>query len=322
MKKNIVLYVIIVFSVIIACYACSSKKAATASSTLSDVSPSMGDVIISIATTGIVQPKNRVNITPSLSGRVEDVLVKIGDKVKKGSVLAWMSSDDRAALIDAASSKGAEELKYWEEVYKPTPLKAPIDGEVIVRGVEPGQTAASSTIVIVLSDTLIVQAKVDETDIGKVKVGQSAMITLDAYPDVKVRGRVDLISYDSTTVNNVTIYEVNIVPDSIPSIFRSGMSANIDIIQKEKNNIMLLASSAIKKDGDKSYVFLSKGENNGSEKQEIIIGLSDQSNTEIVSGLGLNDKVILEVQDFVLSQKTEGSNNPFVMGPPKMKNKK
>ena len=163
--------------------------------TYSEIHPFYGDICVLVSTTGVVEPQNRVEIKSPIAGRIEEILVEEGDKVKKGDVLCLMSSTERAALLDAAHLKGEEELKYWKEVYKPTPLIAPVDGEVIVRAVEPGQTVTVNDAILVLSDRLIVKAQVDETDIGKVKLGQKAVIALDAYPDIKVEGKVDHISY-------------------------------------------------------------------------------------------------------------------------------
>jgi macrolide-specific efflux system membrane fusion protein len=155
------------------------------------IHPTYGSIQTVISTTGTVQPQNRLEIKPPINGRIEEILVQEGDRVSVGQTLALMSSSERAALLDAARTQSKETLDYWEEVYRPTPLIAPIKGVVIVRGVEPGQTVASTDAVIVLSDRLIVQAQVDETDIGKVKIGQAAVISLDAYPDTKVEARVD-----------------------------------------------------------------------------------------------------------------------------------
>ena len=277
------------------------------------INPAAGDIKLTITSTGTVQPNNRVEIKPTTDGRVEDILVQEGNFVKKGQVVAWMSSMERASLLDAARSKGADELKYWEDVYKPTPLLAPIDGEVIVRAIEPGQTVTGATAVLVLSDRLIVVANVDETDIGKVKTGQTALVGLDAYPDVKARGKVNHISYESKMVNNVTTYEVDILIDNLPSVFRSGMTANVTIIQKLKKNILLLPMEAVKIDDSGSFVYIYTGEKTKPEKRKIQTGENDLANVEITGGVGADDKVMLDTKKFVLQQRTD-TVNPFMPG--------
>jgi macrolide-specific efflux system membrane fusion protein len=239
-------------------------------------------------------------------------LVKEGQTVNIGQTLAWMSSTERAALLDTARSQGEESLRYWQEVYKPAPLIAPIDGKVIVRAVEPGQTVTSSDAVIVLSDRLIVKAQVDETDIGKVKIGQKAVISLDAYPQVKVNAEVNHISYESTTVNNVTIYEVDILPQKVPGVFRSGMSANVDIIEKSMDNILLIPLEAVKQDKEGTFVILSRGKNTEPVKQKIMLGISDEQNIEVISGLRPEDKIIVKTQKYLPSKSNNAGGSPFM----------
>lgn len=276
-----------------------------------EISPEYGDIKIFISTTGEVLPQNRLEIKPAISGRVERILVTEGQSVKAGQVLVWMSSLERAALIDAARARGNASIEYWENAYKPIPLVAPITGKVIVRSVEPGQTVDTSTAILVLSDRLIIRANVDETDIGRVSLGQDAVISLDAYKDVTVKGKVSHISYESEVVNNVTMYKVDIKPEIIPAVFRSGMSANIEIVEQNKTNILLLPVDAIKGDGEKEYVIV--GSKAGGGRQRIIkTGISDEKNTEIVSGINKNDRVIIQTNEFSLPVNKENGSNPFL----------
>jgi len=265
-----------------------------------------------ISTTGTVQPQNRLEIKPPIGGRVEKILVKEGDKVKIGQTLVWMSSTERAALLDAARAQGEESLKDWQEVYKPTPLMATIEGEVIVRAVEPGQTVTSSDAVIVLSDRLIVKAQVDETDIGKVKIGQEAIISLDAYPQVKVDAKVDHVSYESTIVNNVTIYEVEIVSQQVPDVFRSGMSANVNIIEKSKDNTLLIPLEAVKRDKEGSFVLLGQSIGEEPVKRRVELGILDENNVEVVSGLKVKDTIIIKTQKYQPPKSSRSKSNPFM----------
>ncbi|NTV99008.1 MAG: efflux RND transporter periplasmic adaptor subunit, partial [Chlorobiaceae bacterium] len=177
-----------------------------------EIRPSRGTMQSMVSTTGAVEPQNRLKIKSSIGGRIEEILVEEGRFVKKGEVLAMLSSTERAALLDAAKLQGKAEQGYWQKVYKETAVMAPMNGQVIVRSVDPGQTVTTSDSLFVLSDRLIVKAYVDETDIGKVKVGQKAAIGLDAYPDIRVNGVVDHIYYESHLQNNVNIYYVDIIP--------------------------------------------------------------------------------------------------------------
>ena len=182
-----------IFCLLIAAVLLTSCAGEKKEKKLEMVKVTRGDLAAFIPSTGVVTPRNRLEIKPPVSGRIEEVLVEKGERVRKGQILAWISSSDRAALLDAARSKGPAETKYWEEVYKPAPIIAPIDGFIIVRNVEPGQSFSVSDAVLVMADKLIVKAQVDETDIGKIRVGQKADIVLDAYPDEKTAAAVESI---------------------------------------------------------------------------------------------------------------------------------
>ncbi len=278
---------------------------------LDEIHPSRGTIRLVISTTGAVEPQNRVKIQSSVGGRIEEILVEEGQLVKKGIVLAMLSSTERAALLDAAKLQGQSEERYWNNVYKKSAVIAPMDGQVIVRSVDPGQTVTTSDSLFVLSDRLIVKAFVDETDIGRVKIGQKALIGLDAYPDIRVNGAVQHIYYESHLQNNVNIYNVDIIPDRIPDVFRSGMSANIKIIMQEKKGALLLPLSAVQSRNGKTVVLQKKGSTQAAMfYSPVNIGLQDESNIEIVTGLTDSSVVLLPDTSFVLPKNSTGSN-PF-----------
>jgi len=274
------------------------------------IQPVIGDVMVTIATTGVVEPQNRLEIKPSIGGRIDEVSVDEGDFVKKGQALAWMSSTERAALIDAARSQGDEVLAYWQEAYKKSPIMSPIDGEIIVRSVEPGQTVTTADAILVLSNRLMINAQFDETDIGKVKDGQKALITLDAYPDVKLEGIVDHIAYESEIVSNVTIYAVDILPKEIPEILRSGMSVSVEVVEKMIKDVITISSDAVNYDKGDTFVLV-QNESGKSLRRDVVVGLNNGESIEIVSGLSLDDKVITG-GDSLLPKKKSMGNNPFM----------
>lgn len=287
-----------------------SRTVAAQDETVTVISPHRGNIRIVISATGSVLPKNRLQVKPPVNGRIEQVLVTEGQAVKTGDTLVWMSSTDRAALLDAARGRGEAALKEWQDVYKPIPLMSPINGEVIVGTIQPGQTVTTADDVVVLSDRLIVRAQVDETDIGKIQNGQTVTVTLDAYPDKKINASVDHIYYESKTVNNVTIYDVDLLPESIPAFFRSGMNANIDFITESKDDVLLLPLTAVqnRKSGD---VVLLNGRGEKPLERNVELGLSDEKNVEVLSGLTESDEVILTSKKYALP-KASGGTNPFM----------
>ncbi len=283
-----------------------------------EVRPIVSSIRLTVSTTGTVLPRNRLELKPSVAGRIEKIMVHEGDKVRSGQILALMSSTERAALIDAAKLQGKDSLKYWESAYKPIPIVAPISGTVIVRSVEPGQRVTTTDDILVISDRLIVKAQVDETDIGKVKNGQIAYITLDSHQDIIVPGRVTHIYYESTTVSNVTVYYVVITPDSVPAEFRSGMSATVEIVEKEEKGVLLVPSEAIVYEGGKKIVLLSKGRGNPPERREIKTGAENNGKVQVISGITSGDVLIIMTKNGVES-KSGGSKNPFMPERPKRK---
>jgi membrane fusion protein, macrolide-specific efflux system len=320
-KSKIIIAVLVVAAAIVFAYKFFGSKDAEA--VTKEIHPSRGNIQVTISTTGIVYPRNRLEVIPTVPGRIEKMMVNEGDTVRKGQILAYMSSSDRASLIDAARSQGADAMKYWEEAYKPIPIIAPIDGTVIVRTIEPGQTVTTATDIAVISDKLIVRAAVDETDIGRVALGQRASVSLDAHPEITVTGKVSRIFYESTISNNVTIYYVQIECDRIPSVFRSGMSANIEIVEKTRRNALLLPGETVKDDNGEKYVVV-KGESEGKQRPErriVTTGLSSNGNIEITSGLADSDTVIISSKTFVLPQSDSGKNMFMPSGSKNNKNR-
>jgi len=273
-----------------------------------------GNIIAQIPATGTVEPRNRLEIKPPIAGRIDEVLVKEGQSVEKGEVLAWMSSSERATLLDAARSQGEDEYQHWKEVYKPAPVVAPLDGFIIQRNIEPGQSVTASDAILVMADKLIVKAQVDETDIGKIRVGQGVVIELDAYQGQKIAGKVEHIAYESELINNVNVYYVDILPSRVPSFFRSGMSATVNFTQQEKKGVLLLPLNAFKKVSGRSYVFIRNTDTGKTSGVQIETGLENTNHVEVVSGLKEGDEVAIPTSAMVESlsrERRRGPINPF-----------
>jgi macrolide-specific efflux system membrane fusion protein len=275
-----------------------------------EISVSRGDLELTILSTGVVQPRNRLEIKPPIAGRAEQVLVQEGQSVTKGQILAWMSSTERAALIDAARARGPEELKRWEELYRATPVLAPISGTVIARSVEPGQTFTGNDAVFVMSDRLTVKAQVDETDIAQVKLGQRATVVIDAYPEQPFEAAVAQIAYDAKTVQNVTIYEIDVLPREIPPFLRSGMTASVTFHVASRPGVLLVPGAAVRQRDGRAYVLV-PGNNPGAppREQEIGTGESGAGRVEVVSGLEEGQTVL--VADVRLGNGSASGVNPL-----------
>ncbi len=313
MKKNKIIILIVIIILAIGGYFAFkyySRKSNNLYANMTEVPVVRDSISVQILSTGIIQPENKVEIKPPIAGRVDKVLVSEGIKVKKGQILAWMSSTERAALLDAASSRGDKELKEWEEMYRATPILAPINGMIIQRNIESGQTFTTQDPILVMSDRLTVKAQVDETDIAQIKLKQKAKITLDAYPRGNIEAIVDQIAFDSKTVNNVTTYIVDVLPLNPPEYMRSGMTANVTFEISHKDNILVIPAESVKSNDGKSFVLLVNKINKKSPLlTEVKLGLTDGKKSEVISGI--TDQNLILVQEFKLLDSQSSGGSPF-----------
>src|ERR1019366_869368 len=131
-------------------------------------------------------------------------------------------------------------------------IKSPVDGIVLSRSVEPGQTIAASFQVTTLFEIaedlrkMILQVNVDEADVGKVKVGQHVLFTVDAYPGRQFPGTITAVRYNSTTTNNVVTYLAEISVNNDESLLRPGMTATANITVQSIQNALLVSNHALR----------------------------------------------------------------------------
>jgi macrolide-specific efflux system membrane fusion protein len=272
-----------------------------------------GPLRVTLRESAVVVPEHRLTVTPPIPGRIDAINVANGVAVKQGQVLAWISSTDRAALMDSARAAGGKEVKFWEDIYKPAPLIAPLDGHIISTAVVPGQVVVTAQTVFTMSDHLIVQAAVDETDLDQVWLNQKTDITFDSFPDAQLTGKVHEIAYDATTVNNVTTYTVNIYLDSTPAYIRSGISANVFLNISDRKNVLLVPSDAITPDGE---ILVAEEKDKPPVPHKITVGATDGTFTEVVSGVNEGDWIAR--QAFVIKRASSGgfsfTSNPWSNG--------
>jgi macrolide-specific efflux system membrane fusion protein len=268
-----------------------------------------------VEATGAVAPLNRVEIKSTMSGRIEKLLVDEGATVKQGQIIAWMSSTDRAAIMDGARAQGPEALQKWQDTYKPTPIIAPLPGLIILENVVEGQTIDPTVVIYAMSDVLIVVAQVDESDIGKVHVGMPARIVLDSYPDRKETGKVFDILYEGKNVSNVIQYGVKIKLDKVPAYYRSQMTANISFIVRKKEQALLIPASAVRdKDGVKQVLVPNPEQGGRDLWQDVKTGIENDTSVEVVEGLNPGDTVLIRQAKYTPQQAL--ANSPLTAAPP------
>jgi macrolide-specific efflux system membrane fusion protein len=283
--------------------------------TVQSVTATRGTLEDAVECTGEVVPLNRVEIKPPIAGRVERLLAVEGDRVRAGDIVGWMSSTDRAAILDAARARGESERRTWEDTYKPTPIVAPLSGTIILRSAVVGQTVDGSTVLYALSDRLVVRADIDETDIGRVRVGLPAEITLDAYPDQPIAGRVFQVLQEGKNVSNVITYGAKIEPRETPAFFRSQMTANIRLVLERRENVVLLPTAAVRtgENGERTVSVVSA--RGRPEPRAVTVGRESGDQIEITDGVEAGETVLLSRRTYKPQRSTDKS--PLVMGPPR-----
>lgn len=202
-------------------------------------------------------------------------------------------------------------------------ITSPVDGTVISREVDVGQTVAASfntpTLFEVAKDLtkMQIETSVSEADIGKIKVGQDANYTLDGYQDRVFKGKVTQVRLASTTTNNVVTYTVIISVDNSEGLVIPGMSANVSIIVGEANDVLCVENKALKytpsdnkEKFDKQGIWILK---NGTPKRyNVELGLSDDNKTQITSSeISEGDKVIISENSKNSKKQTRGARPPM-----------
>ncbi|OGS16521.1 MAG: hypothetical protein A2234_03625 [Elusimicrobia bacterium RIFOXYA2_FULL_58_8] len=315
MKKIII--VIIVASLAGGGWYAFKNKAASGKPKYTTAQAELKDLSEVVDTTGVIAPENRVEIQPSASGRIEEILADEGETVQAGEVLALMSSSDRVAILDAARASGDDQYSQWKETYKPIKVISPISGTLILKNVVEGQTVGASTVLFAMSDRLIILASLDESDIGRVKVGQRATIVLDAYPDKRVTGTVFKILDEGTTKNNVVTYTVKIRPDRVPPFFRSQMTANLKIKITERKNILLVPGMAVTTDPQGETAVITEIKDGQPVYAKVVTGQSEGDQVEILSGLESGENVMYQEKAYTAQVDSSGKN-PLMPTRPKV----
>ena len=223
-------------------------------------------------------------------------------------------------------------------------ITSPIDGVVLSKSVEEGQTVAASfstpelfTIAQDLTNMQVV-ADVDEADIGDVKESERVTFTVDAYPDDTFEGEVKQVRQEATTTNNVVTYEVVISAPNADLKLKPGLTANVTIYTAERKGVLSVPSKALRFTPQKETVGKMKIvdvanaknkvwtiEGNSIVAHKVNIGMTDGTNTQIVGGIAEGTKVVTGLNvmggEEEKPMEAQGESSPFAPGPPG-KNKK
>ena len=211
----------------------------------------------------------------------------------------------KIAQSQAERTRDKANLKQLEEQLSYTDITSPLDGIVLSRDVQMGDAVSSilvlgsgATLVMTLGDTseVYVKGKVDESDIGKVYLGQPARIKVESFKDKTFFGKVTKISPMGVEKDNVTTFEVRVSINNPGGELKAEMTANAEIILEEHKNVLQIPEGAILYDKDKkaSVEIPDSKAKDGKKKLAVNIGISNGAKTELLSGLKEGDQVVLQ----------------------------
>ena len=319
------------------------KQAEEAQSALETIRVQRANIQSTVSATGTIRPVNSVEISSKITARLKTVLVGENDRVEAGQVVATLDGKDyetrneqaqfkltnvrskyeRAQYlynIGAYTQEQLEDAKYaydtalssLEETgndLAETSIIAPMSGIVVgepkTAGTMAVQGSDNPTVIMRIADlsSKQIQAKVDETDIGSIALGQEATFTVDAFSGKTFSARVTKISKtdtgntwdtsrsSSTSSNSVIYYYVTLDVDDPEELLLPAMTARVNIITGIKDNALTIPISTLKTDSSGAYVMVVT-EDGSQEKRYVETGLYSDDQVEILSGLKEEEEIV------------------------------
>ena len=303
------------------------------------------DLKSTVSATGTLRPVDSVEVSSKITARISSVLVKENDHVTAGQTVATLDGKDFEAKYEQAQYKvinakakydrvsylytiGADTKDEYEDaVYNydtalsalevtksdlaETVITAPMDGVVVGEPLTPGTMAvqgnSNPTVIMRIADLSRkqIRAKIDETDIGSVRVGQKATFTVDAFPKETFSATVSRISQTDVTNSwgtstssssssssvSVVYYYVTLDVDDPNSILLPGMTAQVEVTTSERAGTLALPIAALKTNAKGAYVLLMQPDGSTKE-QPIKTGVYSDEYAEILEGLSEGDSVV------------------------------
>lgn len=349
------------------------QQAAKQKSSIETAQVTRMNVKSTVSATGTIKPVDSVEVSPKITARISQVLVKENDRVTAGQTVAILDGKDYEAQRDQAQFKVTntqQELDRAQRLYDlgagtkqdldtakfnydtaesaltkaesdvaETVITAPMDGVVVGEPKSVGTMAvqgnSNPTVIMYIANTSTKQilAKVDETDIGQIQVGQDATFTVDTYTGKTFTAHVSKISQTDTSNTwnttgtsssgssssssaSVIYYYVTLDVDDPNDELRLGMTARVDINTAEKPDAMVVPIAALKTNDKGSYV-LRVNANGQTEQVPVTTGIYSDEYVEITSGLNVGDNVSI-TYNATKSNASSGNRNNQRQGPPPM----
>jgi len=261
----------------------------------------------------------------SRRGMLADQNLETAEAARDRAESAVASADANLAIAEA-------ELKLQQADIEKSTIYAPIDGVVLTRSVDPGQTVASSlqapVLFVIAADLrqMELKAAIDEADIGSVAPGQKARFTVDAFPKRRFDAEIRDIAYASVATEGVVTYDARFDVDNTEMLLRPGMTATVAVVTREANDVVLVPNAAFRyrpvteqpsrgwslqslfmprfprsrtgrqttaSDGSRTLYVLKDG---APQAVRVTTGATDGENTEIVTGIAAGDLVVTGVR--------------------------
>ncbi|MBI3611469.1 MAG: efflux RND transporter periplasmic adaptor subunit [Nitrospirae bacterium] len=297
-----------------------------------------GDILDRIAARGKVEAKTTVDLAGKVDGRIQTIAAEEGEKIKRGQVVITLDDDyakaavsqARAELKDAElnyarsrrllESKAVSTAEFDEAAVKRDLARAhlemadallndmhiasPISGKVITKYREAGESIKAGVPILTVADASVVRvrAEIDEDDIGRLALGQSAAITSDAYPGRVFTGKVIEIGErvgkraikleDPSKITDTKVLEAKIeLPEAVKADLKLGMTVDLKIEVIRRDHVLKLPRRAIRQDAEGYYVAVVK--NDRWEVRRVAPGAQDRWDVEILQGLKEREKVVM-----------------------------
>ena len=214
-------------------------------------------------------------------------------------------TEARVAQARAAVAQAQAAVDRSEEELTNATIRSPIDGVVLSRDVEIGSPVSSilnlgssATLVMVLGDIsqVYVKGKVDEADIGLVRMGQPARIKVETFKDRQFDGRVTQIAPMGVETDNVVNFEVRVSIDNSSGELRANMTSNAEIVLEEHKGTLIIPERAVIYDASRRTFAerVQPASKTGRERVPITVGISNGTRTEVIKGLTAGDRVVLQ----------------------------
>ncbi len=347
-KKNILVVSIIVVIAVLGFMAyrqVAAKKAAAVESSATETAVvERGDLSMTVDASGSIVPRVEIGLAFTTGGRVAETLVTEGEQVETGQLLLRLDTQDlewqveQARLSVSIAEYDLSDMRddYYEESdqvkrskakleqtqvslqqaewrLEQATLAAPISGVVTALFVESGEMANSGQPVVILSDlaNLDVDVNLDETDVARIKMGMTVVVTVDAFPGVEVSGEVIEIASTADVQSGVVLYPVTVRLDPTDLPLRSGMTVNVTFTLEEHKDTLIVPFRAIETEGGQAYVTRVTASGREAERVAVTLGLITDTQVEILSGINEGDVVTVYANPV---QDTELMNNPMFGG--------